>query len=156
MLGFCVVRALSSGGLQPYPALLPGNFMAAFVYSSFNSLCNNVALGRWVMSSDMQNPRSNRRWLNGQSPENVVVINKVCGTDNIILNNNFWKLFAEVLWFFFFFLQVVRNTSRYSEAFPMKSISCYFSCALSSLGTSRLGQKTLWNLSAAWPHCIRN
>lgn len=89
MLGFCVVRPLSSGGLQPYPALLPGNFMAAFVYSSFNSLCNNVALGRWVMSSDMQNPRSNRRWLNGQSPENVVVINKVCGTDNIILNNNF-------------------------------------------------------------------
>ncbi|XP_078231607.1 protein O-mannosyl-transferase TMTC4 isoform X5 [Callithrix jacchus] len=36
-----------------------------------------------------------------------------------------------------------RNMAHYSEAFPVKFISCYFSCALSSLGTSRLGQETL-------------
>ena len=54
------------------------------------------------MSSDTQNPRSNQRWLNGQSPGSVVIINKACGTNNIILNNDFCKLFAEVLYFFFF------------------------------------------------------
>lgn len=56
------------------------------------SLCNNVAVRRWVISSDLQNPRSHGRWWHGQSPGSVVIINKVCGTDNIIWNDDFWKL----------------------------------------------------------------
>lgn len=41
------------------------------------------------MSSDTQNSRSDRRWLNGQTPGSVVIINNACGTNNIILNKDF-------------------------------------------------------------------
>lgn len=51
----------------------------------------------------MQNPRSSWRWLNGQSPGSVVIINKVCSTNNIILNNDFWNCLQRCCNFFFFF-----------------------------------------------------
>ena len=102
----------------------------------------------------VQNPGSNQEWLNGWSPRGMITINKVGSTNSIVLNNGFGKLLAEFL--LYFFVQVVGKTASYSEAFPMKLISCYFSCALSSLGPSRLGQKTLRDLSAAWPDSVGN
>ena len=95
----------------------------------------------------VQNPGSNWEWLNGQSPRSTITINKAGSTNSIVLNNGFGKLPAEVL--LYFFVQVVGTTTSYSETFPMKLMSCCFSCAVSSLGPSKLGQKTLRDLSAA-------
>lgn len=62
------------------------NFSCSFPFISSR---NNVAAGRWVMPSNTKNPRSNWGWLNGQSWGSVITINKVSGTNNIILNNDF-------------------------------------------------------------------